>query len=225
MADGQLRGKRRPIQDLTGKTFGRLTVTSFAGMRGWQSLWKCRCECGTEKVILGRSLNYGATNSCGCLHKETISRTRLKHSALFRSPTYRCWDHMIQRCTNPNNSNYHYYGGRGVSVCERWLSFDDFVSDMGERPSMLYSLDRFPDQNGNYEPGNVRWATDAEQSRNTRRNHLITINGETKCLTDWAKQFCVSPMLISARIHKLGWNPEEAVCTPARKKRSITLAS
>jgi len=119
---------------------------------------------------------------------------------------------MVQRGTNEQSKNYSYYGGRGIIVCQRWVeSFEAFLTDMGPRPSPKHSIDRFPDKNGNYEPGNCRWATQAEQSRNTRRNVNVTFDGRTMCLTDWAKELGVSGSCLRYRIRY--WSLSDALTT------------
>jgi len=113
------------------------------------------------------------------------------------------WKGMIQRCTNPKRDAFIYYGGRGIEVCQRWLdSFENFLADVEPRPSPAHSIDRFPNPNGNYEPGNVRWATRAEQSRNKKNNHLMTLNGETHCLTEWAEVLGYSRGCLKERIRR-----------------------
>jgi len=122
---------------------------------------------------------------------------------------------MIQRCTNPDFPEYEHYGGRGITVCERWHDFANFLADMGERPSSKYSIDRFPDNNGNYEAENCRWATSREQGRNKRTNRIIEAFGRKQLLCEWAEETGLSPTLITARMGRLGWSIERALSTPA----------
>ena len=161
----------QPLIDMTGKRIGRLTVISYSGPPG---LWNVRCDCGTEKIIRGSSLRSG-TKSCGCLDLETVILRNYKHGASIRqyvTPEYRVWAGMIRRCYRKTSKDYSYYGGRGISVCERWESFVAFLEDMGECPPGM-SLDRYPNNDGNYEPENCRWSTPKQQ---------LTIAEITACL-------------------------------------------
>lgn len=150
------------IKDITGQKFSRLTVIAFAGReRDSHSRWLCRCDCGKIKVIDRNHIVRGKTRSCGCL------KIRHGHSTTsFVSGTYHTWDAMLQRCLNPNNRNYYWYGERGITVCARWLDFANFFADMGERPEG-YSIERI-DVNGNYEPSNCKWIPKGEQWKNRR---------------------------------------------------------
>lgn len=173
--------------DRSGERFGRLTVINDAGRtkRG-KTLWNCLCDCGEMVVVRGYLLASGATQSCGCLRSE-ISGQRLRTHGKYNTPEYRSWSKMIRRCTDKNCRQWKWYGGRGITVCTRWANcFDSFLKDVGCRPSKGHSLDRFPDRDGNYEPGNVRWATQKQQMRNTRANLRITYRGETRVLVEWS---------------------------------------
>lgn len=130
-----------------------------------------------------------------------------------QSAEYRTWANMLLRCRNPGASNYAYYGGRGIRVCERWLTFENFFADVGPRPSAKHTLDRINSE-GHYEPGNVRWATMKEQGRNTRRNHLITFGGETLCAAEWAERTGIDQIAIIKRLRR-GWSVEDALTRPA----------
>lgn len=141
--------------NLTGQRFGRLVATQRAP-HARRVHWRCACDCGGEAVVSADRLRSGKTGSCGC-----------RRHGQSRLPEYRVWATMLERCRRPRAANYHNYGGRGIGVCERWLDFDAFYADMGARPSPKHSIDRI-DNDGNYEPGNCRWATASEQNRNKR---------------------------------------------------------
>jgi hypothetical protein len=150
---------------MIGRTFGRLTILEDAGRYHRQQLYRVRCQCGIEKIIRGYQLTAGKTVSCGCLRNERTVARSTTHG-LYGTPENRVWASMRDRCRNPNASGFRHYGGRGITVCERWNSFENFLADMGPRPQGS-SLDRI-EVNGNYEPGNCRWATPAQQAINRR---------------------------------------------------------
>lgn len=212
------------FKNLTGKTFGRLRVISFAGRKGNLSQWNVLCDpilggCGTERKVLAGNLHKGHTKSCGCLAKEEAATRGITHGRTGTSEYY-TYGSMIGRCHRATDPNYKHYGGRGIFVCERWLkSFENFYADMGPRPTPRHTIDRI-DNNKGYSPENCRWITMAEQSRNRRSNILITINGETKCATDWAKLNGLRPALVVQRIRRDGWSPELALL-PIGTKRPI----
>src|SRR5262245_17598928 len=165
---GRSRGRvMTAVIDIAGKRFGRWTVLVIhpERYRNRHALWLCRCEeCGTEHVVRGDTLRGGESTNCGCIPRkkqgEKLGKCRRTHG-MSRSRAYRCWESMLQRCFNPRNPWYSFYGGRGITVCERWLIFENFYADVGDPPPGL-SLDRI-DNNGNYEPSNCRWATSAVQ--------------------------------------------------------------
>ncbi len=204
--------------DLTGQNFTRWTVLSrVPDSRTGITRWLCRCVCGTEQIVFRTALRNGHSRSCGCLKNETTCKRSTRHNHAHRrkaSPTYRTWCDMHKRCTNPRSKNYSDYGGRGIRVCPRWHDFTLFLADMGERPAGR-SLDRHPDRDGNYEKSNCRWATGTEQARNTRANHRITFNGETRCLAEWAEVLGIKRTILKDRL-RAGWSVERALTTPPR---------
>jgi hypothetical protein len=156
--------------DLAGRKFGQLTAIRYSGSRESKVWWLCKCDCGTEKEIRAGSLMAGLSNSCGCLLPRITAKRNLTHGMSY-SPEYAIWSSMRDRCRNKQNAHYKYYGGRGISVCERWAeNFEAFYQDMGPRPQSL-TLDRI-NNDGNYEPGNCRWATRSQQSANRRKYTL-----------------------------------------------------
>lgn len=162
---------------ILGSSFGRLTPLREVAAVGGNRKWICRCQCGREAVVFQGNLVRGHTTSCGCTKS---SATHGKSGV----PEYRHWINMISRCENPKTPGYENYGGRGISVCSRWRqSFVDFLTDVSPRPSPKHSLDRI-DVNGNYEPGNVRWATQMTQCRNTRTNRIVTVDGQQITLAE-----------------------------------------
>lgn len=199
-------------RDLTGKVFGRWTVLEYSGRRYVSRIpmWKCACECGASKVVSSANLEFGTSKSCGCLSAELTS-DREKDHGRSGSRTHKIWTQLRQRCNNPKDDAYHRYGGRGIKVCERWSSFQNFLDDMGEAPEAL-TLDRI-DNDGNYEPGNCRWATRKEQARNRTSNVNLTFEGKTLNLTAWSEVTGISQGTMTARLAR-GWSAERTLTEP-----------
>jgi len=192
--------KEGKIIDLTGQRFGRLVVVSRAeNSKAGHPRWNCVCDCGGTTIADGQNLRNGHTRSCGCLIKEGAVESFRTHG-MHETPTYGIWSCMKQRCTNPKHPSYKDYGGRGIKVCERWSEFENFYEDMGEEPRGL-SLER-KNNNGNYCPENCIYATQKEQTRNTRRTVLIEYQGKTQCMKDWAKELGINYATLRFRLQK-----------------------
>ena len=188
--------------DRTGHRYGRLLVVSYSHSDGKNIYWHTRCACGTSKVSRGDGLRLGTTTSCGCRPR------RCKHG-MTHTITYKTWKSMKQRCYNSKCKEFRYYGGRGIAICVRWLnSFENFLSDMGERPEGL-SIERM-NNNGNYEPSNCKWATPKEQMNNTRRNVILTLDGISLSISQWARKLSINKVTLRGRILS-GWTIERAL--------------
>jgi len=212
------------IIDITDKKFNMLTARKMIGLIPLgkagkkRALWECDCDCGKTGVrVTSNALRNNNTKSCGCYKTQVIRRP--KTHGYSRTRIYETWSNMISRCEYGNRPDFEHYGGRGISVCQRWRdSFEDFLADMGDRPFPRATLERI-NVNGNYEPGNVRWATQKEQTRNKRNNRLVTISGVTKTVAEWAEESGVSQKLLLQRINN-GWPLEEAISPRRRNKWS-----
>ncbi len=205
--------------DLTGKTFGRLTVISEAEKRNRYVRWLCRCRCGKETTVDAQRLTGGHTKSCGCFKMQRIMETKTIHG-MFRSSEHAIWRGIKDRCLNPNSTFYEDYGGRGIIICDEWREdFMAFFTHVGQRPSPSHSIDRFPNVNGNYEPGNVRWATKTEQSRNRRNNRLLFLNGVGRLAIEWEPIVKISASTIKDRLSR-GWSQEKALTVRPRKMKN-----
>jgi len=195
--------------DHSNMRYGRLIAIEDVGFKSGKRMWRCLCDCGKEIVTQGAMLTRGGTRSCGCLAGEN-NKTHGKSN----SETYRTYSGMKTRCLNKKHRQYSNYGGRGITICDRWIaSFENFLADMGERPAGM-TLDR-KDNNGNYEPSNCRWATDTEQARNRSSNLFLTYQGETLCMKEFAKKFNIKRTTLGRRL-SAGWPIEKALLDPVK---------
>jgi hypothetical protein len=201
--------------DIAGMRFGRLTAVRIdESHEGKRIHWICKCDCGKEKSVRASHMKSGMCRSCGCLSHDRGGKS-LDLQPPSVKPLYRVWRGMIDRCRNPNAPNYCYYGEKGITVCDRWKSFDEFAKDMGERPDGT-TLDRI-DSNGNYCPENCRWATATEQSRNRSWARNLTIYGLTMSVSAWSEISGIPSTTIIGRLDK-GVPEKLAVFTPSIKK-------
>lgn len=195
--------------DLTGQRFWRLVAEAYDRAR---HEWRCRCDCGGTASVRVTALRKGAQVSCGCWRRERPAPNRTHGRTL--TPEYRSWRAMKRRCLNPAASQYAYYGGRGITVCDRWRdSFEAFLADMGPKPGPAYSLDRHPDPDGPYAPGNCRWATQGEQVKNSRAVRWLIHDGVTDNVAGWARRVGLPARLIALRLSR-DWTVARALTTP-----------
>ena len=194
-----MKNKRgRPVKNIIGHKYNRFTVVELDSIQpGVGSIWVCKCDCGNIKKINAGDLKSGNTKSCGCHLSEVVGKQSVKHGATKNSNvngTYKSWRSMKARCSNPKCKSYYCYGGRGITFCDRWDEYKNFVDDMGERP-IGYSLER-KDPNGNYEPKNCCWIPNNQQSKNTRRTAWVLLNGEKMIQADAARRLNKNPSTI-----------------------------
>lgn len=202
------------LKDLTGKTFGRLTVISHSHFistnTGTRHYWNCECSCGNSLKVRGYALK--TTKSCGCLQRDTVRALMTVHgdcTGYEITKEYQTWYAMKDRCTNEVCKEYHNYGGRGIRVCERWMKYQNFIADMGRAPSKKHSIERCNNE-GNYEPRNCKWATDIEQVYNRRNTLLAEYRGEIKPVKIWCQELGLSYARIRDRIRTHGYSVEDA---------------
>lgn len=193
-----------------GQRFGRLVVLEDIGKPEDKThyYYKVKCDCGVTKIARATALAHGRIRSCGCLTRETTSK-RVKIHGKSQTKTFHIWAQMHARCKNPNSQRYLSYGGRGIKVDEAWNEYLNFLKDMGECPGNGFSIDRI-NNDGNYEPGNCRWASNKEQSRNTSRNVIIEHNGRKQCMQDWSIETGIPANTIHYRL-KNGYSIAEAL--------------
>lgn len=206
------RGSKRI--DRTGELYGEWTVLKFSHLDERRAVcWECKCSCGTVRTIVGSDLAHGSSKSCGC---------KIVTHGMTGTPEYRAWLSLRQRCYNKKNKNYPNYGGRGITVCARWReTSQNFLDDMGLRPSKLYSIDRI-NVNGNYEPENCRWATKTVQVNNRRcsGNATYTHNGKTLTITEWSKESNIAYDILYSRLVICEWSIEKTLSISIHHKNS-----
>lgn len=210
------------VINIVGQCFNKLLVIERTSNDKWgNACWLCLCDCGSEIIVRTAYLKNNHTQSCGCLSIEKIVERSIKHGYKKRgttSRTYTSWQLMIQRCINPNNPAYKNYGGRGIKVCQQWRnSFENFLKDMGEAPNGL-QLDRIKNDQG-YCKKNCHWATSKQQNRNKRNNCLITYNGKTQCLIEWAEEIGINYQTLQSRLRQ-AWSIERMLKTPVRRLKN-----
>ena len=220
----QVSGHRHSYDDgiVIGQNFGKWTVLRLNPKRDKQGArqYDVKCECGTEKLVRGYALRYGNSSSCGC-----VATKRVTTHGMSGIPEYQTWEDIKKRCGNKKHKDYKIYGGRGIRVCDEWKhDFMAFYNHIGPKPSSKHSIDRI-DSDGHYAPGNVKWSTATEQANNTSRNRNITVDGQTKSVSQWAREYGVRPHMIIHRLNR-GWDEENAVKVPPflnrTRKESMT---
>ncbi len=208
----------RKAIDITGQKFGRLTAVRFIEVRKNSYFWLFKCDCGKDVMTQKGNVVSGLSKSCGCWKIQ-----RLTKHGMTKTRFYNIWGHILSRCHNSNVERFKNYGGRGIKVCKRWLTFINFKDDMYEsyREHLTKfgkkntTIDRI-DTNGNYCESNCRWATYKEQNNNKRNNRLLTHNGKTQCVLDWAKELKISPSILYKRITQRKWTIKQALTTPVK---------
>lgn len=201
----------RTTKNILGMRFGRLVVLSRAGLQSRAAVWECRCDCGAIRIVTSSSLRLGRSRSCGCYRDEAAS-FRAKTHGMARTPIYRKFTSMHTRCGNRNDKRYMDYGGRGITVCERWSGeggFERFLSDMGHPPTPRHQIDR-EDNDGPYSPENCSWKTRKENCRNKRSNRVIEHRGRSQCLSAWCDELGLNYDRVKQRLNKLKWSVERA---------------
>lgn len=206
----------KPIKDISGQQFGRLTAIKFLRIEKHKAIWLCQCECGGSIEVIGKDLTSGHTKSCGCLRKEKAHKVNKTHGKT-NTRLYGVWCYMKRRCYNKNCKDYKNYGARGIKVCDEWK--DDFMSfynwSMSHGYSDTLTIDRV-DVNENYEPSNCQWATIKQQNRNTRKNKYYTIDGETHCLSEWCEILNLNYKCVQDRLRR-NWSIKESLELKERK--------
>lgn len=207
-------------REVVGQKFNRLLVVDNSGVRRGVAFVKCLCDCGKMIETRKGAVTSGQAKSCGCLQKErfreAVKNIRLTHGKT-RSKEYRIWSSMLQRCCNSNDKSYHNYGGRGITVCERWMNFKNFFIDMGEKPTPKHSIDRI-DNNKGYHPDNCRWATTEQQANNKRDSVRIRFDGKDLTISEWSRLIGISPSGLWYRLYEKKWPVHKALTMPTKAR-------
>ncbi len=216
--------KRNQNPSLVGMEFGRLTVVEEIeprrNLKGVvkERRWRCMCSCGSSVLVGSAKIKSGNTRSCGCLRRDLVAAKNRTHGN-YGTPTYVSWNAMLTRVTNPNRHNSASYVGKGITVCDRWRSFESFLEDMGERPSSKHTIER-RNNDGNYEPSNCYWGTKTQQAQNQSHNVNLTLGEETHCVTEWSRLTGRKLSTLFGRI-RMGWDDEKVLTTPLLKNRKV----
>lgn len=192
----------------SGEKYGRLTAVEFFENRNGRRIWKFLCDCGKTALINHAHVKIGHTKSCGCLNVEATKKANTTHG-MRKTSTYRIWSNMKYRCLKEKSTHYKDYGGRGIKVCGKWLKFEGFLEDMGEKPEGL-TLDRI-DNDGDYTAENCQWATKTQQANNCRSNLFIEYLGEKKTIAQVATLTGIKYATLRKRIVELGWDINKTI--------------
>lgn len=217
-------------ENLAGQKFGRLTAIEDIGKTKRGRVWRCLCECGQQTNSVSTYLKNGHKKSCGCLHADSARISGFKQRThgyttfdkKWTASEYGVWMSMKARCGNPKTAGYKRYGGRGIFVCERWMKFENFIIDMGARPTNKHSLDRI-DTNKGYEPKNCRWADQMQQAQTRTNVRQICAFGQTLTAAMWERKTGITALTIRNRIDA-GWPTEDAVTKPKRLQNASAIA-
>jgi hypothetical protein len=208
------------MKNLTGLRFGDLTVGEYAGSVGsaQHAAWHCVCDCGNKVVVVGASIRAGRSKSCGCKSKQQwFTADRMTTHGKSRSDVYKIWAGMLKRCSDKSKGKTRKnYFDKGIRVCDRWMEFENFYEDMGDRPIGM-TIERIDGTSG-YEPGNCKWATAKQQANNTSQNHVIEFKGEKLTVSQLADKFGIKQNSLLYRIRR-GWSVEKAATTPMQKRK------
>jgi hypothetical protein len=205
--------------NLTGQKFGMLSVLSEAPKQGGKSYWLCRCDCGGTHTVAVSHLRSGAIGHCGCVKRARFIRFATKHGHS-RLPEFQVWLDMRKRCSNPRDKAYKNYGARGITVCERWAAFENFLEDMGRRP-IKTAIDRIDNDKG-YSPDNCRWVSHTDNCNNRRNNIFIEYGGQRRTLSEWARHLGINQSTLYDRLRRKNWPVERALSEPSQSRPTRT---